>query len=127
MFISLLESAKAKFVFCSIKIQYYMSSLAKSCFDQFRLSLHSWFLIKVVLRSSFLEIHNSLTIFDYILICKMCTSVNTALLAKSSFFAHLRLKWSVFDILKTVSKFSESNTIGNLQLQKCSGTSILKF
>ena len=91
MFISFLESVKAKCVFCSIEIQYYLSLLINSCFDQFRLSLCSWVLIKVALRSSFLENRSSLIIFDYILICKLCPSVNTTLLAKI-FFAHLRLK-----------------------------------
>ena len=103
MFISLLESVKAKCVFCSIKIQYYLSFLINSCFYHFRLSLYSWILIKVALRSSFLQIHSSFILFDYILICKLCPSVNTTFLARRSFFARLRLKRSVFDILKTVS------------------------
>ena len=96
MFISLLESVKAKFVFCSIKIQYYLSFLINSCFDQFRLLLCSWVLIKVALRSSFLEIRSSLIIFDYILICKLCTFVNTTLLAKiifCSFKAQMKCFW----------------------------------
>ena len=110
MFISLLEYVKTKCVLCFIKIQYYLSFLIKSCFNQFRLSLCSWVLIQVALQSSILETHCALIIFDYILICKLCLSVNTTLLAKISFFAHLRLKWGAFDILKIASKFSESNT-----------------
>ena len=47
-FISLLESVNSKCVFCSIKIQYYLSFLINSC-------LCSCVLITVALQSSFLE------------------------------------------------------------------------
>ena len=91
-FISLLEFVKPKCVFCSLKIQYYLSLLINSCFDEFRLSLSSWILIKVTLQSSFLEIRAFLIICYYILICNLCPSVNTTALPKRLFFVHLRLK-----------------------------------
>ena len=124
MFISFLESVKAKCALYFIKIQHFLSFLINSCFDHFRLSLCSWVLIKVVLQSSFLEIHSSLIIFDYILICKLCPSVSTG---KKISFCSFKAQMKCFDTLETASKFTEGNTTDNFQLQKCFETSTLKF
>ena len=127
MFISLLESVKAKCVFCSRKIQYYLSFLTNSCFDQFRFSLCSRVFIKVTLWSSFTKDPFILDNFGlyFNLQAVFLSKYNPS--GKKVISCSLKAQWSVFGILKTVSKFSEWNTTDNFQFQKCPGTSILKF